>query len=126
MGWYKPGLNQQEFAQDKYACMSSSQMQYSQSTVQGTGGTYNGNSSTTCNAWGNTVNCNGNGGYSTPGTINGQANSGVTTNMPLFQACMQARGYVWTSQAAVNNYEAPMGGCTDYQVRSGNCSSRSW
>lgn len=26
--------------------------------------------------------------------------------MPLFQACMQARGYVWTSQAQVEKYEA--------------------
>ena len=105
-GWYKPGVSQQEFAQDKYACMSSSQMQYSQSTVQGTGGTYYGGGSTTCNAYGNAVNCTGDGGYSTPASVNGQSSSGVTTNVPLFQACMQARGYVWTYQAEVERYEA--------------------
>jgi hypothetical protein len=140
MGWYKPGVTQQQFSQDKYACMSSSQMQYSQSTVQGTGGTYNGGGSTTCNVWGNTVNCNGDGGYSTPGSVNGQSSSGVTTNMPLFQACMQSRGYVWTSQAQVQRYEASQAPppspaqtysssqssvqsekCTAAQIRSGNC-----
>jgi hypothetical protein len=26
--------------------------------------------------------------------------------MPLFQACMRAKGYVWTSQANVARYEA--------------------
>ena len=56
-GWYKPGMSQQEFAQDKYECMSGSQMQASGAYV---------------NAYG------------------GAASSGTTTNMPLFQACMQA------------------------------------
>jgi len=72
MGWYKPGGSQSAFAQDKYECMSNSQMAVSGAYV---------------NAYG------------------GAANSQTTTNMPLFQACMQARGYYWTSQAQVNKYE---------------------
>ncbi len=35
----------------------------------------------------------------------GAASSGTTTNIPLFQACMEARGYTWTSRAEVNNLE---------------------
>jgi hypothetical protein len=73
VGWYKPGMTQQEFAQDKYECMSASQMQASSAYV---------------NAYA------------------GAANSGTTTNMPLFQACLEARGYVWTNRAAVDRYEA--------------------
>jgi hypothetical protein len=72
-GWYKPGISQQEFAEDKYECMSKSQMEASGAYV---------------NAYG------------------GAASSQTTTNMPLFQACMQARGYVWTNQAEVEKYEA--------------------
>ena len=137
IGWYKPGGTPQQFAQDKFACMSSSQMQYSQSTIQGTGGTYNGGGSTTCNVLGSTMNCNESGGYATPGSVNGQSSSGVTTNTPLFQACMQARGYVWTNQAAVEKYEASQQpqpqayassqssvrseSCTAAQIRSGDC-----
>lgn len=63
-GWYQPGVSQQDLADDKYECMSKSQMQV-------------------------------NSGYA------GAASSGTTPNMPLFQACMQARGYVWTNRAAV-------------------------
>ncbi len=35
----------------------------------------------------------------------GASSSGTTTNMPLFQACMEARGYVWTSEAQVDGEE---------------------
>ncbi len=81
VGWYKPGVSQQEFAQDKYQCMASSQMNVSQASVNGS---------------------------ATPsyGSINGGAAAYTTTNTPLFSACMQARGYVWTNQAAVQQYEA--------------------
>lgn len=35
----------------------------------------------------------------------GAASSGTITNIPLFQACMEARGYVWTSMAQVDAIE---------------------
>lgn len=105
-GWYKPGVSQQEFAQDKFACMNGSQMQVSTSNVNGTGSTYYGGGDVTCNTYGSTTNCSGGGGYSQPGSISGSSASYTTTNMPLFQACMQARGYVWTNQAQVEKYEA--------------------
>jgi hypothetical protein len=35
----------------------------------------------------------------------GAASSSTTTNIPLFQACMEARGYVWTSRAQVDKEE---------------------
>jgi hypothetical protein len=72
-GWYKPGNSPAGFAQDKYECMSNSQMAVSGAYVNKYGGV---------------------------------ANSYTTTNTPLFSACMQAHGYTWTNQAAVNNYEA--------------------
>jgi hypothetical protein len=106
VGWYKPGFTQQEFAQDKFACMNGSQMQVSASNVNGTGSTYNGASNTTCNSYGSTTNCSSAGGYSQPGNVSGSSASYTTTNQPLFQACMQARGYMWTNQAAVAKYEA--------------------
>jgi hypothetical protein len=81
VGWYKPGMSQQEFAQDRYECMASSQMQVSGAAVNGSATPY----------------------Y---GQVNGAASSYTTTNNPLFSACMQARGYVWTNQAAVEKYEA--------------------
>jgi len=105
-GWYKPGVSQEEFAQDKFACMSGSQMQVSTSNVNGTGSTYYGGGNVTCNTEGSMTNCSGGGGYSQPGQITGSSASYVTTNVPLFQACMQARGYAWTNQAAVNRYES--------------------
>jgi hypothetical protein len=79
--WYKPGGTQQEFARDRYECMASSQMSVSQAAVNGS---------------------------ATPayGSVNGAASSYTTTNEPLFSACMQARGYVWTNQATVQKYEA--------------------
>lgn len=40
------------------------------------------------------------------GYSNGSASTGETTNQPLFAACMQARGYVWTNLAAVQKYES--------------------
>lgn len=36
----------------------------------------------------------------------GAASSGTTTNIPLFQACMEARGYTWTSRAQVDRIES--------------------
>ena len=105
-GWYKPGVSQQEFAQDKFACMNGSQMQVSTSNVNGTGSTYYGGGDVTCNTYGSTTNCSGGGGYSQPGYVSGSSASYTTTNQPLFQACMQARGYLWTNQAAVEKYEA--------------------
>jgi hypothetical protein len=81
LGWYKPGVSQQEFAQDKYQCIGSSQTNVSQAAVNVSATPY----------------------Y---GSVNGGAASYTTTNMPLFSACMQARGYVWTNQAAVEKYEA--------------------
>jgi hypothetical protein len=104
-GWYKPGVSQQEFAQDKFACMNGSQMQVSTSNVNGTGSTYYGGGDVTCNTYGSTTNCSGGGGYSQPGYVSGSSASYTTTNTPLFQACMQARGYVWTNQAEVEKYE---------------------
>jgi hypothetical protein len=104
-GWYKPGVSQEEFAQDKFACMNGSQMQVSTSNVNGTGSTYYGGGDVTCNTYGSTTNCSGGGGYSQPGHVSGSSASYTTTNQPLFQACMQARGYVWTNQAAVEKYE---------------------
>jgi hypothetical protein len=104
-GWYKPGVSQQEFAQDKFACMNGSQMQVSASNVNGTGSTYYDGGNVTCNTYGSTTNCSGGGGYSQPGYVSGSSASYTTTNQPLFQACMQARGYVWTNETAVNNYE---------------------
>jgi len=109
MGWYKPGVSVQEFNQDKFACMNGSQMQVSTSTVNGRGPTYYGGANVTCNTLGSTTNCSGGGGYSQPGYVSGSSASYVTTNMPLFQACMQARGYVWTSQAEVNREEDSSG-----------------
>lgn len=106
MGWYKPGATQEQFAQDKFDCMSSSQMQVNTSNVNGTGSTYYGGGNVTCNTFGTMTNCTGGSGYSQPGHVSGSSASYVTTNVPLFQACMQARGYVWTSQAQVNQYEA--------------------
>jgi hypothetical protein len=106
MGWYNPGVTQQQFAQDKFACMNGSQMQVSTSNVNGTGSSYYEGGNVTCNTFGSTTNCSGGGGYAQPGQITGSSASYVTTNMPLFQACMQARGYVWTSQAQVQRYEA--------------------
>lgn len=105
MGWYKPGVSAQEFNQDKFDCMNGSQMQVSTSNVRGTGSTYSGGGNVTCNTFGSTTNCSGAGGYSQPGYVSGSSASYVTTNMPLFQACMQARGYVWTSQAQVDREE---------------------
>ena len=81
VGWYKADMSQQEFAQDRYECMASSQMQVSGAAVNGSATPY----------------------Y---GSVNGAASSYTTTNNPLFSACMQARGYVWTNQAAVEKYEA--------------------
>jgi len=106
VGWYKPGASQQEFAQDQYVCMSGSQMQVSTSNVNGTGSTYYGAQNTTCNTYGSTMNCSSGGGYSQPGTVSGSSASYTTTNTPLFQACMRAKGYVWTNQANVERYEA--------------------
>lgn len=106
MGWYKPDVSAQEFNQDKFACMSSSQMQVSTSNVNGRGSTYYGGGNVTCNTFGSTTNCSGGGGYSQPGYVSGSSASYVTTNVPLFQACMQARGYEWTSQAEVDKEEA--------------------
>ena len=80
-GWYKPGGSQQEFAEDKYECMSKSQMEASGAYV---------------NAYG------------------GAASSQTTTNLPLFQACMQAGGYAWTSQAEVERHEAAQRPQTTY------------
>ena len=105
-GWYKPGASQQEFARDQFGCMSGSQMQVSTSNVNGTGSTYYGAENTTCNTYGSTTNCSSGGGYSQPGHISGSSASYTTTNMPLFQACMRAQGYVWTNQADVERYEA--------------------
>lgn len=105
-GWYKPGGSQQDFAQDQYGCMSGSQMQVSTSNVNGTGSTYYGATNTTCNTYGSTTNCSSGGGYSQPGSVSGSSASYATTNMPLFQACMRAHGYVWTNQAEVQRYEA--------------------
>lgn len=144
MGWYKPGVTAQHFAQDKFACMNGAQMQVSTSNVNGTGSTYNGGGNVTCNSYGSTTNCSGGGGYSQPGQITGSSASYVTTNTPLFQACMQARGYAWTSQAQVQKYEASQAPqpapaynsapnsysqasaqsakCTAAQIRSGECS----
>src|ERR1700749_1679143 len=34
LGWYKPGVSQQDFAQDRYECMASSQMNVSQAAVE--------------------------------------------------------------------------------------------
>src|SRR6516165_9403193 len=87
-GWYKPGVSQQEFAQDKFACMNGSQMQVSTSNVNGTGSTYYGGGDVTCNTYGSTTNCSGGGGYSQPGYVSGSSASYTTTNQPLFQACM--------------------------------------
>jgi hypothetical protein len=106
MGWYKPGGSQEEFAQDQFACMNGSQMQVSTSNVNGRGPTYFGDGSTTCNTYGSTTNCSSGGGYSQPGYVSGSSASYTTTNMPLFQACMRAHGYVWTNQAEVERYEA--------------------
>jgi hypothetical protein len=106
VGWYKPGVSQQEFAQDQFDCMNGSQMQVSTANVNGTGATYSGGGNTTCNTYGSTTNCSSGGGYSQPGYISGSSASYTTTNMPLFQACMRARGYAWTNQAAVSRYEA--------------------
>jgi hypothetical protein len=106
MGWYKPGVSQQDFNQDKFACMSGSQMQVATSNINGTGSTYYNDGNVTCNTYGSTTNCSGGGGYSAPGQVIGSSASYTTTNMPLFQACMQARGYVWTSQTQVQKYEA--------------------
>ena len=100
-GWYKPGASQQEFAQDQFGCMSGSQMQVSTTNVNGTGSTYYGAENTTCNTYGSTTNCSSGGGYSQPGYVSGSSASYTTTNMPLFQACMRAHGYVWTNQADV-------------------------
>ena len=105
-GWYKPGASQQEFAQDQFGCMSGSQMQVSTTNVNGTGSTYYGAENTTCNTYGSTTNCSSGGGYSQPGHVSGSSASYTTTNMPLFQACMRAHGYVWTNQADVERYEA--------------------
>jgi hypothetical protein len=105
-GWYKPGASQQEFAQDQFVCMSGSQMQVSTSNVNGTGATYYGAQNTTCNTYGSTTNCSTGGGYSQPGSVSGSSASYTTTNMPLLQACMRAKGYVWTNQAEVQRYEA--------------------
>jgi hypothetical protein len=105
-GWYKPGASQQEFAQDQFGCMSGSQMQVSTTNVNGTGSTYYGAENTTCNTYGSTTNCSSGGGYTQPGYVSGSSASYTTTNMPLFQACMRARGYVWTNQADVERYEA--------------------
>lgn len=77
-GWYKPDMSQ--FAQDRYECMANSQMQVSGAAVNGTATPY----------------------Y---GQVNGAANSYTTTNTPLFSACMQAHGYVFTTQKQVNEYE---------------------
>jgi hypothetical protein len=145
MGWYKPGVSQQQFAQDKFACMNGAQMQVSTSNVNGTGSSYYGNNNVSCNTFGSTTNCSGGGGYSQPGQITGSSASYATTNMPLFQACMQARGYAWTSQAQVQKYEASQAPhpspaysqqpqtyspsqasvqsqkCTAAQIRSGDC-----
>ena len=104
--WYKPGASQQEFAQDQFGCMSGSQMQVSTTNVNGTGSTYYGAGNTTCNTYGSTTNCSSGGGYSQPGYVSGSSASYTTTNMPLFQACMRAQGYVWTNQADVERYEA--------------------
>lgn len=109
VGWYKPGGSPQEFAQDKYECMSSSQMNVSQAAVNGSANPY----------------------Y---GSVNGAANSYTTTNTPLFQACMQARGYVWTNQAAVEKYEAaqnsnyqpPPHQSTAAYTQSDHASSEAW
>jgi hypothetical protein len=105
-GWYKPGVSQQEFAQDQFSCMNGSQMQVSNSNVIGTGPTYYGAGNTTCDTYGSTTNCSGGSGYSQPGHVSGSSASYTTTNMPLFQACMGARGYVWANQAEVAKYEA--------------------
>ncbi len=35
----------------------------------------------------------------------GAASSETATNIPLFQACMEARGYIWTNRAEVNSIE---------------------
>jgi hypothetical protein len=72
-GWYRPGASAQDFATDKYECMSRSQMEVSGAYVNGYGGS---------------------------------ASSGTTTNMPLFSACMQSRGYAWTNRLEVKRYEA--------------------
>ena len=88
VGWYNPGGSSSDFAQDKYDCMSRTQMAVSGASVNQYGGA---------------------------------ASSQTTTNMPLFQACMQARGYVWTNQAQVDKYEGRSGGCTDAQRRDDEC-----
>lgn len=105
MGWYKHGISAQEFNQDKFACMSASQMQVSTSAVNGQGPTYYGGGNITCNTYGSMTNCSGGGGYSQPGYVSGSSASYVTTNAPLFQACMQARGYEWMSQAEADSEE---------------------
>ena len=105
-GWYKPGASQQEFAQDQFACMNSSQMQVSTSNVSGTTPTYYGGGDVTCNTYGSTTNCSGGASFTQPGRVTGSSASYTTTNMPLFQACMRAHGYVWTNQAVVEKYEA--------------------
>lgn len=103
--WYKPGISQQEFAQDRFGCMSGSQMQVSTANVNATGPTYRGVENTTCNTYGWKTNCSSEGGYSQPGAASGSSESYTTTNAPLFQACMQARGYAWTNQADLGRYE---------------------
>lgn len=103
MVWYKPGATQEQFAQDRFDCMSRSQMQVSASNVSGRGSTYYGGGNVTCNTFGVTTNCSGGGGYSQPGYVSGSSASYVTTNVPLFQACMEARGWAWTSQAQVDS-----------------------
>ena len=106
MGWYKPGVTAQQFSQDKFSCMSASQMQVHTSGVSAVGSAYYGGNNVTCNTFGTMTTCSGGSGYSQPSYVAGSSASYVTTNLPLFRACMQARGYVWTSQAQVAQFES--------------------
>jgi hypothetical protein len=92
-GWYKPDMSQS--AQDRYECMANSQMQVSQAGVNGTATPY----------------------Y---GQVDGAANSYTTTNTPLFSACMQAHGYVFTTQKRVNEYEATQSNTPDQCLKDHN------
>lgn len=57
MGWYKPGVSAQQFNQDKFDCMSRSQMQVRTSNVNGSGSTDYGGGNVTCNTLRSTTNC---------------------------------------------------------------------
>lgn len=53
----------------------------------------------------------------------GAASSGAATNIPLFRACMEARGYVWTSRAQVDGnrhcrYDPVIGECVQPRIES--------